>query len=216
MSALLAPVHLDAALSDLPGLHRAQAGHLRIKLEAPSFTGAVELIGRVALSAEKLDHHPDIDLRWRTVTFDLSTHSAGGITDLDIVLARRILEHGAALSARTMPPPDRVEVAVDAVDPMAIRDFWRVGLGYAEQANEGGDLELHHPDGTGPVIWFQRMDPPRPGRGRLHLDVYVPADAAAQRVADALAAGGRLVTDEHAPDWWVLADAEGNELCVCT
>jgi 4a-hydroxytetrahydrobiopterin dehydratase len=60
------------------------------------------------------------------------------------------------------------------------------------------------------------MDPPRAGRGRLHLDVYVPADVAPRRVADTLAAGGRLVTEEHAPDWWVLADAEGNELCICT
>ena len=61
------------------------------------------------------------------------------------------------------------------------------------------------------------MDPPRTGRNRIHLDVYVAGgrEACERRVADTIAAGGRLVTDEHAPEWWVLADAEGNELCVC-
>ena len=49
---------------------------------------------------------------------------------------------------------------------------------------------------------------PRPRRNRIHLDVYVPEDQAAVRVAAALAAGGRLVSDAHAPRWWTLADAE--------
>ena len=105
---------------------------------------------------------------------------------------------------------------MDAADPEAVRPFWRVGLGYVEQVTEEGGTELHHPDGAGAVVWFQRMDPPRPGRGRLHLDVYVPADVAERRVSDAIAAGGHLVSSEHAPSWWVLADAEGNELCICT
>jgi 4a-hydroxytetrahydrobiopterin dehydratase len=215
MTARLAPVDLAAALSDRPELHRSRAGHLQLRMQAPSFAAAVELIARVAATAEKMDHHPDIDLRWRTVTFELSTHSAGGVTSLDVDLAGQILEHGTALGVRILPPPDRVEIAIDAVDPAAIRDFWRVGLGYVEQLTEEGEHELHHPDGGG-VLWFQRMDPPRAGRGRLHLDVYVPADVAPRRVADALAAGGRLVSEEHAPDWWVLADVEGNELCICT
>jgi 4a-hydroxytetrahydrobiopterin dehydratase len=65
-------------------------------------------------------------------------------------------------------------------------------------------------------LWFQQMDAPRPQRNRIHLDVWVPHDQAEARVAAALAAGGRLVTDQHAPSWWVLADAEGNEACVAT
>lgn len=65
-------------------------------------------------------------------------------------------------------------------------------------------------------MWFQQMDAPRPQRNRIRLDVTVPHDAAQQRVAAALAAGGRLVRDTAAPAFWVLADAEGNEVCVCT
>ena len=53
-------------------------------------------------------------------------------------------------------------------------------------------------------------------RNRIHVDVFVPHDQAEERVAAALAAGGRLVSDEHAPAWWTLADAEGNEADVAT
>lgn len=215
MTQRLAPVDLAAALIDLPDLHRGPAGWLQLRLKAPSFTAAIELVDLVGASAEKLDHHPDIDIRWRTVTFGLSTHSVGGVSQLDIDLARQILGHAATVSAQPLPPPDRVEIAVDAADPEAIRPFWRVGLGYVEQLTEEGDYQLRHPDGTGAAVWFQRMDPPRAGRGRLHLDVYVPAAVVERRVAQTLAAGGRLVTEEYAPNWWVLADAEGNELCIC-
>jgi len=58
--------------------------------------------------------------------------------------------------------------------------------------------------------------PPRPQRNRIHIDVWVPHDQAEARVATAIAAGGRLVSDEHAPEWWSLADAEGNEADVAT
>ena len=60
------------------------------------------------------------------------------------------------------------------------------------------------------------MDGPRPQRNRVHFDVWVAPELAEARIAAALAAGGRLVTDEFAPSWWVLADAEGNEVCVAT
>jgi 4a-hydroxytetrahydrobiopterin dehydratase len=60
------------------------------------------------------------------------------------------------------------------------------------------------------------MDAPRPHRNRIHIDVFVPHDQAEARVAAAIAAGGRLVTDKFAPTWWTLADAEGNEADVCT
>ena len=68
--------------------------------------------------------------------------------------------------------------------------------------------------GRGPTVYFQQMDAPRPQRNRIHIDVWVPHDQAEQRVAVAITAGGHLVTDEHAPGWWVLADPEGNEACV--
>ena len=57
---------------------------------------------------------------------------------------------------------------------------------------------------------FQGIHPPRPGRGRLHIDVSVPADQAEARVAAALEAGGRLADGTHAPQWWTLASPENH------
>ena len=56
----------------------------------PTFLGAIGVVDRVAAVAEEMDHHPDIDIRWRTLTFACVTHSAGGVTDLDMKLAQRI------------------------------------------------------------------------------------------------------------------------------
>ncbi|WP_341717428.1 4a-hydroxytetrahydrobiopterin dehydratase [Micromonospora sp. FIMYZ51] len=61
-------------------------------VELASFPDAIEVVDRVAAIAEELDHHPDIDIRWRTVTFRCVTHSAGGVTRRDFELARRIDE----------------------------------------------------------------------------------------------------------------------------
>ena len=60
--------------------------------ELPSFPAAIGVVGRVGEIAESRDHHPDMDIRWRTVTFRCATHSAGGITALDVDLARAISE----------------------------------------------------------------------------------------------------------------------------
>ncbi|MDQ3600049.1 MAG: 4a-hydroxytetrahydrobiopterin dehydratase [Actinomycetota bacterium] len=56
----------------------------------PTFTAAIEAVRAVAEIAESRDHHPDMDIRWRTVTFRCSTHSAGGITGKDVELAGEI------------------------------------------------------------------------------------------------------------------------------
>ena len=65
-------------------------------MKLPSFMGAIAVVDRVAEVAEAMDHHPDIDIRWRTLTFACATHSAGGVTAKDIELARRIDEIVAA------------------------------------------------------------------------------------------------------------------------
>jgi 4a-hydroxytetrahydrobiopterin dehydratase len=76
--------------------------------------------------------------------------------------------------------------------------------------------DLEDPRGSGPSVWFQEVDELKPGRNRFHLDVSVPDDQGEARVAAAVAAGGRVVSDENAPQWWTLADADGNEADVAT
>ncbi|WP_433529726.1 4a-hydroxytetrahydrobiopterin dehydratase [Micromonospora sp. CA-263727] len=61
-------------------------------VELASFPDAIAVVDRVAVAAEERDHHPDIDIRWRTLTFRCVTHSAGGVTTRDVELARLIDE----------------------------------------------------------------------------------------------------------------------------
>ena len=88
--ALLEQQQIDGALhGDLTAW--SQEGDTIVRsVEAASFLEGIELVRRVAEAAEASDHHPDIDIRWRTVTFRLSTHSEGGLTDKDLVMAGTI------------------------------------------------------------------------------------------------------------------------------
>jgi 4a-hydroxytetrahydrobiopterin dehydratase len=87
--AVLTDEQVDAALPDLKGWERKQ-GALRRSVKFPSFLAGIDAVRLVAEHAEAKDHHPDIDIRWRTVTFALVTHSAGGITQNDIDMAHDI------------------------------------------------------------------------------------------------------------------------------
>jgi 4a-hydroxytetrahydrobiopterin dehydratase len=87
--AVLTDDQVDAALPDLPGWERSE-GVIRRSIKFPSFIAGIEAVRRVADKAEEKDHHPDIDIRWRTVTFALVTHAAGGITENDLQMAREI------------------------------------------------------------------------------------------------------------------------------
>jgi len=68
---------------------------IRASFEAPAFLTGISLVQEVAAAAETMDHHPDIDIRWRTVSFALSTHSEGGLTQLDVELAHQISQEAA-------------------------------------------------------------------------------------------------------------------------
>ncbi|GAB3035368.1 VOC family protein [Parafrigoribacterium mesophilum] len=191
-------------------------GTLYATFTTGDFASASELVAQVARAADVMNHHPEISLGWGKVSFQLSSHDAGGVTSRDVKLAAEIQKLADTLGAKGREvQPTRYEMAIDCVDADGIRDFWRVALGY-EERDDGGETQLVDPRGIGPTIWFQHMDPPRTDRNRIHLDVYVPTEDAQSRVDDVIQAGGDLMTAEHAPDWWVLADVEGNELCICT
>jgi 4a-hydroxytetrahydrobiopterin dehydratase len=212
---LLDAEEIERQLRAIPGWRREPLS-LRASYLAPDFPTAARLVAELASEAEAMDHHPDVDLRWRTVTLRCATHSAGGITQLDVELAHRAHEWAQRLGAVAVEPPTRVMLALDAEDPGALLPFWREALGYREVKGADGEPELHDPRGSGPALRFQRMDPPRRERGRLHLDVYLPPEEQRDRVGRLLALGGRVADESHAPSWWVVADAEGNEVCLCS
>lgn len=89
MPQILTEAEVDSQLSTLPEWRRVDATLVRT-IQSPSFPDAIALVDKVAEAAEAANHHPDIDIRWRKVTYTLSTHSAGGITEFDLALARRI------------------------------------------------------------------------------------------------------------------------------
>jgi 4a-hydroxytetrahydrobiopterin dehydratase len=89
--AVLSDDEVDAAAAQLDGWQRID-GALRRSVTFPSFLDGIGAVRRVAEHAEHADHHPDIDIRWRTVTFALVTHSQGGITEQDVQMAQELDE----------------------------------------------------------------------------------------------------------------------------
>ena len=87
--ALLDDDAVSAALADLPEWSGDMAAITRT-VEVSDFLVGIGIVDAVAQAAEVADHHPDIDIRWRTLTFTLSTHSEGGVTQQDVDLARTI------------------------------------------------------------------------------------------------------------------------------
>lgn len=199
----------NAGLGDWQFLLGRIEGHFTL----PNYLAAAGFSSQVAVIAEAANHHPSTDLRYPAeVLIALTTHSAGGVTQLDLDLARQISklaqEVGASSSNRVK---HRVEVAIDAFDIPSVAPFWEAALGY-----EFFNGVLVDPLGQGPPFWFQQMDHPRTERNNLHIDITVTPAGAQDRINAAIEAGGELISDENAPAFWVLADAEGNEACICT
>jgi 4a-hydroxytetrahydrobiopterin dehydratase len=176
-----------------------------------SFSAGVALVDAIGRLADAANHHPDVDLRSDGVTVRLRRGSGEGLSEREVALAQQISAAARELGVPVDPASLQiVQIAIDALVIPAVLPFWRAVLGYREVDDE----DLIDPLFQGPPVWFQQMDAPRAQRNRIHIDVYVPHDQAEARVAAALAAGGHVVSDEHAPEWWTLADAEGNEVDV--
>jgi 4a-hydroxytetrahydrobiopterin dehydratase len=90
MAELLTDDQIDAALRDHLPAWKVVDNALVRSVEKPTFMDGIRLVATVAQLAESMNHHPDIDIRYRTITFHVSSHEAGGITDDDLVLARHI------------------------------------------------------------------------------------------------------------------------------
>lgn len=200
-----------AGLSDWRQLFEA----LRTRFLTGDFATGLELTSRIGQLAEAANHHPDVDLRYPHVNVTLFSHDVFGVTSRDVELARKISAAASDLSVAADPwAATVVELALDTWDHSEIKPFWRAVLGM--QDHPSYDQELRDLSGSLPTLWFQRTTEHEEPRQRFHLDVRVPAEVAEQRIAAALAAGGTLVSDEHAPAYVVLADPQGNKACVTT
>ncbi|MEO6317870.1 MAG: VOC family protein [Acidimicrobiales bacterium] len=189
-------------------LHTLQAA-----FRTGSMAKGIELAARIGAAADEADHHPDLTITYPRVHVLLTTHDADGLTTRDTDLARSISAIAKELAVAAEPTTvTQIEIAIDALDIAVVKPFWEAVLGYEPHQDD----DSVDPHGRAPGFWFQQMDAPRPQRNRIHIDVTVPDDVAEARIAAALAAGGTLVSDDEAPSFWILADPEGNEACICT
>ncbi|OZM74964.1 4a-hydroxytetrahydrobiopterin dehydratase [Amycolatopsis antarctica] len=214
---------ISATVSDLGW--RYVLGSLSASVRAESSAGAVQIAARLAEEAgDAAEESLRMDIRRDRLIVSLQSFAQGRVTRGELDLARRIAVTLGELGARLDPGPEAgirsvqvIEIAVDALDIAGIRPFWRAVLGYQDEPVTTGTPDaLVDPLGQGPSVWFQQMTEPRPQRNRIHLDVSVPHDETRRRIDAALAAGGTLLGEEAAPAFWVLADAESNEVCVTT
>ena len=94
---LLTAQQIEDGLASLHADWAGSAIELRRSIEFVDFTTAVDFVNRLAPACEELDHHPDLALRWRWVDVVLATHSAGGVTELDLQLAEQVDDVAAQL-----------------------------------------------------------------------------------------------------------------------
>jgi 4a-hydroxytetrahydrobiopterin dehydratase len=194
----------DVESADLPDW-RWLLGALHAHFATGDFATGLALVNEIGAMAEEANHHPDLELQYPHVKVKLMSHDASGVTSRDVDLAGRISAKARELGITAEPASLSVlEIALDTADEEAIKPFWRAVLGVEASAEEL------------PMFWFQQTDPHEEPRQRFHLDLTVPPEIAQQRIDAALAAGGTLVSDDRAPAFTVLADAEGNKVCICT
>ena len=189
-------------------------GAIEAVYQTGDFATGLAFVNRIGAAAEAADHHPDLTLTYPSVHVKLSSHDVGGVTDRDISLATTITQIAAGMGIVAAPERlSRIEVGLDAHDRPAVGAFWAAVLGYELDA-DGADIV--DPQGRQVTFWLQHTDAHDEPRQRFHVDVTVPPDQAQARIDAALAAGGTLVSRDHEPAFTVLADPEGNKVCVCT
>jgi 4a-hydroxytetrahydrobiopterin dehydratase len=184
-----------------------------------SFEGSVRLIEALTDLPALAGNPPDIDLRRDGVTIRIITAADNwfGPSKPDIERARQI--SAAVRNLGLTPDPLRAQTVLiipGAPDIKAIMPFWQAVLGYRPRP-DSPDQDLVDPGDRSPAFWFEKMNEPRAdGGGAIHLAIWVAPEEAQARIDAAIAAGGRMVRDAHAPAWWTLADAAGNEADIAT
>jgi len=198
-----------AAFHRAPGVSdwRVTATGPQAVFRADSLAHAAELVAPIVEAARDLAIDPDIDLRPEGIVVRVPYGSAEGIPASVAEFAATVSR--AAAELWLAPDPARVQsvgIYVAQHSAADARTFFRAALGYEDL----GDTDAVDPLRCGPQLAFNPISGDVPGRGRTHLDVFVPADQAQARVDAALAAGGRLVDESHAPSWWSLASPENH------
>ncbi|WP_020578754.1 4a-hydroxytetrahydrobiopterin dehydratase [Actinopolymorpha alba] len=205
----------DAGLDGWAYLVHYGSGALQTRIHTKNFTTGLQVVNAIGQAAEQMNHHPDLDLRFSRVDVRLTSHDAGGVTEHDLRLARRISDIAAAAGAEAeCRSISNIELGLDTPEHEKIAPFWAAVLDGRHVSGDGW-ADVGDPNQALPLIWFQRSGSEEP-RQRWHPDIWVNPAQVRPRIDAALAAGGTLVSDQHAPSFWVLSDPDGNKVCLCT
>jgi len=203
---------LEAGLTDWRKL--SQPLHARYLIrdlaEAASFVSAVVEV------AEGDSRHLEMRLAHGVVDLSLCTHEDGlWVTQKDVDLARKISTIAQAAGLMADPAAvTQLEVGLDTAHEDEVGPFWSALL-TGSPDNKVAD-SIFDPTGRVPAIWFQATDAHETPRQRWHFDLWLAPEVAAERIAAAVSAGGSVVDTSGAPSFTVLADPEGNRVCICT
>lgn len=180
---------------------------------ATSLSHAASLVAPVVEAAEEFGVRPDVDVRPEGVVVRVPYPSPDGIPAASGRFAAAV--SAAAAELQLTPDPSRVQSVGIYVAQHSQADalpFFAAALAY----ERFGDTDAVDPLRSGPQLAFNPITGDAPARGRTHFDVFVPADQAQARVDAALAAGGRLVDDSHAPAWWSLASPDNHGVDIAS
>jgi 4a-hydroxytetrahydrobiopterin dehydratase len=191
-------------------------GGLQTRIYTKNFATGLSVVNAIGAAAEEMNHHPDLNLHYTHVDVRLTSHDERGVTDRDIRLGRAIssIAVGAGVQLKSSSV-SRLELALDTPTRESIPPFWAAVLEMEHLSGPDFGDELRDPADVLPAVWFQTSGSEEP-RQRWHLDIWVDPAQVQPRIEAALAAGGTVVSDAEAPSFWVLADPEGNRVCLCT
>ena len=210
----------DAELADWRKLVAALHGRFLIT----SFADGVRFMSAVGDLVAETGHAPEVRVGDGFVDVRLSSDDAtapgsdqtvGNATQRDVDLARRISAIAASLGLTADPSAvAQLEIGLDTADRDAVGPFWAAVLTGDPKAHQ--DIDVIDPTGRVATLWFQATEPHETPRQRFHFDLWLAPEVVASRIEAALAAGGTLVSDAEAPAFTVLADPQGNKVCLCT
>jgi 4a-hydroxytetrahydrobiopterin dehydratase len=180
---------------------------------AASLAQAAQLLSPIVEAADRTGVRPDVDVRTVAVVVRVPYPDTDGIPRTAPAFAAAVSSAAADLGLVADPSAvQSVDVYVAQHSGADARPFFMAALGY----EAFGDTDAVDPLHRGPQLAFNPIRRDVSGRGRSHFDVFVPADHARRRVKAALAAGGRLVDDSHAPAWWSLASPDNHGVDIAS
>ncbi|MGI9822930.1 4a-hydroxytetrahydrobiopterin dehydratase [Agromyces sp. Marseille-Q5079] len=216
----------EAGLTDW----RKLAQGLHARYVAVDFAAAAQFVVAVGEAGDALGHHPRATIGKGHVDLELvsvdavyrddegADHVVEWVTQQDVELARRITEiavdHGVAADPASVV---EVELGLDTARSATIAPVWAALLTGSADSQGRGSLsdEIRDAAARVPNLWFGEDDEHEASRQRFHLEVYVAPEAAEQRIAAAVAAGGTIIDAGDAPSLTVIADQDGNRGVVC-